>query len=290
MGWGSQDREESKRAVRRALDLGVNFFDTADVYGQGISEMILGEVLPSASPDVVICTKYGIRETETGQATRDFSPAWLERCIEGSLKRLRRDRVDVLLLHSPPDDFNWSTFDRGPLEKLVKEGKIRCYGTSCRGYRGAENVLSHRFGSVIEAIYNVLDRRMENKVLPQAQLMNIGVIARVPLASGFLTGKYIKSPPHFESNDFRSTFSADEIQWRWEAARKLSFLDDLPGKMTSSALRFCLSHPGISTVIPGMRSVRQVEDNVLATALGPLPLDSRQDIERLVPQIFGGWA
>jgi aryl-alcohol dehydrogenase-like predicted oxidoreductase len=288
LGWGPQNREESIKAVRRAVELGITFFDTADIYGLGASEQILGEALYPYKKDIVLCTKFGNRMTPSQTIAKDFSASSLLTSVDSSLRRLRREHIDVLLLHSPPDDMDWSNFDRAPLEKLQEQGKIGCYGVSCHGYRGAENVLFHRFGNVIEAIYNVLDRRLEMKVLPEAIRMKIGVIARVPLASGFLTNKYAASV-HFDAMDVRSALSADDVQWRRDATQKLSSLPALPGGLTCSALRFCLSHPAVSTVIPGMRSVGQVEENARAADLGPLPEAWLRQALARVPTVCPEW-
>ena len=288
MGWGPQDRSEALRAIHRALDLGINFFDTADIYGLGASESLLGEALQGHSQNTVLCTKFGSREMQ-GKAIKDFTPAWLMRSVENSLLRLKREQIDILLLHGPPDDFDWIRFDRAPFEALKSQGKILSYGVSCHSYRGAENVLTHCFGDVIEAIYNILDRRLGEKALPAAMKANVGVIARVPLASGFLTGKYTHPSHPFDPTDVRSGLSKEDVRWRIESARKLSPLDALPGGLVCSALRFCLSHPGITTVIPGMRSVRQVEENVRAAERGPLEEMWCREAMKLVPTVCPEW-
>src|SRR5262249_23173839 len=153
-----------------------------------------------------------------GRGFQDFTAAWLNESVEKSLRRLRRERLDVLLLHSPPDDFDWSSFDGAPLERLQRDGKICCFGVSCRSALGAERVLAAGFGSVLEIIYNAVDRRAEAKILPDAEAAGYAIVARVPLASGFLAGGYGTSPESFSSTDFRSTLAAEEVAWRARSA------------------------------------------------------------------------
>ncbi len=286
MGWGKVDRADAERAVRSAVERGVTFFDTADVYGT--SEELLGEWL-HAERNVVICTKFGNREDAFGRGFQDFDPGWLATSVERSLRRLRRDRIDVLLLHSPPDDFDWSRYDKTPLLELCRQGKIGCFGVSCRSVVGAERVLQARFGSVVEVIYNALDRRAERAILPEASKSGYGIIARVPLASGFLTGTYDATPDAFAATDYRSTLRPEEVSWRSRSSRDLAFLAELPGGMGVSALRFCLSRPEVSTVIPGMRRAAHVDQNLLASDYGPLDATSLALIQKAVPRVYEGW-
>lgn len=288
LGWGQTDRAEAERAVRSAVAHGINFFDTADVYGNGTSETLLGEWLHD-DKDVLVCTKFGNREDGAGKGFQDFSARWLAESVEGSLRRLRRERLDVLLLHSPPDDFDWSRYDPAPFLALRNQGKIGCFGVSCRSVKGAQSVLRARFGSVLEIIYNAVDRRAEDTVLGDAALAEVGVIARVPLASGFLSGGYGDKPESFAATDYRSTLAPEEVQWRAHSSHQLGFLDALPGGMAVSALRFCLSRPEVATVIPGMRRVAHVEKNLLASEYGPLEPAVSSAIRAAVPRVYKGW-
>lgn len=288
IGWGRTNVREATRAIRLAVALGINFFDTADIYGRGKAEEILGRAL-RATPDAILCTKFGNREDSRGRAAKDFSPRRLRESVEASLRRLRRETIDILLLHSPPDDFDWSRYDPTALERLKRAGKIRMYGVSSRSVRGALCVLEHRFGEVLEVVYNALDRRAARTVLPKAHQRGWACIARVPLASGFLTSERLGTLQAFEPNDIRAQLSASERQWRIQAVEKLRFLASLSSGMACSALRFCFSHDGISTVIPGMRSRAQVEENVAAGELGALPASVLVKIARAVPRPYSGW-
>ncbi len=287
VGRGKVDVAEARRALAKALDAGVNCFDTAPTYGD--AERLLGEALANRSEDIVVCTKFGIRVTPDGRAIKDFSSQSLQTSFENSLRNLKRDRIEVLLLHSPHDEFDWLDYNIGPLEQLQQQGKLGCYGVSCHSVAGAERALLYGFGGVIEVIYNAMDRRAEEGVLENAADKGVAVIARVPLAQGFLAGRYCDTPPTFCANDHRSTFTAEEIAWLSEAARRLSFLDELPGGMPVSALRFCLTHPAVTTTIPGMRSQKQVAANILAGELGPLERATLEQIARAVPEVYPGW-
>lgn len=288
-GWGVVDEQEAKKAIHYALENGIAFFDTADGYGKGKSEEILGQTIAN-NPRAIICTKFGNREDEFGAAYQDFSAQWLQTAVENSLQRLKRETIDVLLLHSPPDTFNWLNYDITPLENLIQAGKIRSYGVSNKTCKGVESVISHNFGTTVEAIYNALDRRAAEKVLGLCEIKNYNFIARVPLASGFLTEKTLFNEARpLSVNDFRNNFTADITQWFAEQTIKLSFLNDLEGGITVSALRFCLSNPAVSVVIPGMRNVKQVQQALLAKELGALPQEILNKITQQVPTVFAGW-
>lgn len=288
-GWGVIDEQEAKRAILFALENGIAFFDTADGYGKGRSEEILGQTIAN-NPKAIICTKFGNREDEFGIAYQDFSAQWLQTAVENSLRRLKRETIDILLLHSPPDNFNWINYDITPLENLIQTGKIRSYGVSNKTHKGVENVINHNFGTTVEAIYNALDRRVSANVLPLCETKNYNFIARVPLASGFLTEKTLfNEAKPLSVNDFRNNFTADITKWFIEQTTKLSFLNDLEGGISVSALRFCLSNPAVSVVIPGMRNVKQVEQALLAQKLGALSEEILEKIKQKVPTVFAGW-
>ena len=155
-GWGAVDKAAAIKAIHRAVDEGIRFIDTADSYGAGQAETIVGQALTGRSgqsgPDVEICTKFGNRRDASGQSTQDYSPAYLTEAVDASLRRLQRDTLDILLLHSPPDGFDWSSYDTEPFDALVRAGKIRAYGVSLRSVYGAKQVMAARFGSVLEVI------------------------------------------------------------------------------------------------------------------------------------------
>ena len=287
IGWGPVKNNESISAIHKALDLGINFFDTADIYGAGTAEKILGKVLSKERKSVIICTKFGIRELN-GKNIRDFSIDWLNHVVENSLRRLRTDYIDILLLHSPPDDFDWYNFDRSGLEKLRESGKIITYGVSSNTVYGAEIVLNAWGNTIIEVIYNIFDRRAEESLIPLVKKLGADFISRVPLGSGFLTGKYTKESV-FPITDYRYLIDKKDFDWRCEISNKLDFLGETTIKRACNSLRFCLSNPMVLTAIPGMRTKEQVEQNVRAAQMGSLSDSIINRIHKTVPETYSGW-
>jgi aryl-alcohol dehydrogenase-like predicted oxidoreductase len=289
-GWGELLEPEALRIVRAAVTEGIRFFDTADIYGHGLSETRLGKSFsPSEKYEVLICSKCGNVEDANGAVGKDFSPRHIITSVEGSLRRLRRYYIDILLLHSPPDDYSYEESAREALSKLVDQGKIRAYGVSARSVVGGVASCRANFGSFVEAILNPMDRRACNDLLPLCIKDQRSFIARVPLASGFLTPRGSSGGYVFSANDYRSNLPQNELNWRISAAKRLAFLNDLPGGISVSALRYSISQQGVTVAIPGARNVAQVKDAVYARELGPLPLEIIQKIEEAVPEIFEGW-
>ncbi|MEZ0542316.1 aldo/keto reductase [Fibrella arboris] len=292
-GWGAVDTGAAIRAVHRAIDEGVRFIDTADSYGAGQAETLVGEALAQVTypgtSSVEICTKFGNRRDAAGQPTQEYSPAYLTEAVDASLRRLQRDVLDVLLLHSPPDAFDWTTYDPEPFDALVRAGKIKAYGVSSRSVYGAKRVMDAGFGSVLEVIYNALDRRAETVLWTDPASASYRFIARVPLASGFLKATYLAEDPVFPADQYRHYLPDRDRQWLLDSVRQVAFLDELEGGISASALRFCLSHPAVSVVIPGIRSEEQVIRHVQAAKLGPLPNETRQQINVAVPDVPSHW-
>ena len=191
-------------------------------------------------------------------------------------------------MHNPPDDFNFSAFATAPFEELKEKGLIDTYGVSCRTQKGVANVLKHGFGSVIEAVYNPLDRRYAN-FFSNPLHSDYTFICRVPLASGFISPRTLAEDRAFTADDIRNNFNAEQVQWVTGSVRKLAFLNELDGGIAVSALRFQLSNPYNTVVIPGIRNIRQVRDAILATKLGPLPTYTLQHIAEAVPEVFYRW-
>ena len=290
-GYGSIDLAESERAIHLALDNGVNFFDTAVAYGLGRSEEMLGKALRSYAGDrdkAVICTKYGI-VLGGENVPEDYSAKNFITSVKGSLKRLQVDRLGVMLLHNPPDDFDFSTLDIAAFDKTVQDGKIQAYGVSCRTHKGVANVLSHGFGSVIEAVYNVLDRRYYKFFSDPQYKDKYTFICRVPLASGFVSPRTLAGNPSFADNDIRKGFIEEQVEWVTGAVRNMAFLNDLEGGISVSALRFQLSNPYNTLTIPGIRNTKQAHDAIMALSLGPLPDDVIAKIAEAVPEVFYKW-
>ena len=219
----------------------------------------------------------------------DFSAVNFTESVEGSLKRLQTDSLGIMLLHNPPDDFNFAALDIAPFEEMVATGKILAYGVSCRTRKGAANVLSQGFGSVIEAVYNPLDRRYEKHFSDALYKDKYTFICRVPLASGLISPRTLSADPSFPTNDIRSTFSREQVEWVTSNVRKLAFLQDLEGGISVSALRFQLSNPYSTVTIPGIKNTKQANDAIMAMRLGPLSTDVINDIAQMVPEVFYKW-
>ncbi len=290
-GYGAIDIAESERAIHLALDNGINFFDTAVAYGFGRSEEILGNALRSYAGDrskAMICSKYGI-VLGGENVPEDYSAKNFITSVEGSLQRLKVDRLGVMLLHNPPDDFDFSGLDIAAFDTLVHDGKIQAYGVSCRTHKGVANVLNHGFGSVVEAVYNVLDRRYEKFFSDPQYKDKYTFICRVPLASGFVSPRTLAGNPSFADNDIRNGFNSEQVEWVTGAVRNMAFLNDLEGGISVSALRFQLSNPYNTLTIPGIRNTKQANDAIMALRLGPLPADVITKIEAAVPEVFYKW-
>ena len=287
-GWGATDFSEALVTLEFAIGQGVNFFDTSDAYGRGRSEQLLGQAIRNAgNQNVAVCTKFGTREDAQGNVVLDFSPEWLKQAVEGSLKRLQREVIDVLLLHSPPDDFDFENYDAGPFEQLVQEGKIRTYGVSAKSLAGAENVIRSGFGSVVEAIYNMIDRRAEDTVLPLCKERGYAFIARCPLASGFLTDN---PPKNFSPDDIRNSFPNAQNEWMYESATTIrEIIREEPFSVSETALRFAASHPQVSVAIPGIRKKRHLESLVKAQQNLPLSPGIISKISEALPETYPGW-
>lgn len=271
VAYGPTDDKASHRAVRSAFDRGINFFDTADFYGFGHSETVLGNALRHLRGDVVIATKAGMLSA-SGQ--QDFSPEHLLGSLEKSLSRLGTDYVDLFQLHSPPIDL-LQREERivEMLERLRREGRIRAYGISARSPEDALIAVRDLGFRCVQVNFNLLDQRaIENGLFDLCQHEGAGVIGRTPLCFGFLSGQY-SAAAQFDPSDHRSHWSPGQRE-RWATALGLFLAKVKSGAEQTPAqfaLRFCLSFAAISTVIPGMLTEAHVAENALASALGALP-------------------
>jgi aryl-alcohol dehydrogenase-like predicted oxidoreductase len=282
--WGGADDDESIQALHRAIDLGLNFIDTALAYGEGRSERLVGEVVRDRDETVHVATKVPPRNriwpAEEGALLGDvFPPGYVRECAEQSLRNLGMDTVDLLQLHVWNDDWADSEELLGEVDILRAEGKVRHFGISINDHQPANGLRLVRSGAVdsVQVIYNVFDQSPEDELLPACREHDVGVIARVPLDEGGLTGR-IDADTEFEGDDFRASyFRGDRKREVYERATAVASelgVDD--GRLAEAALRFILSEPAVSTVIPGMRSLRNVQRNVAASDAGPLAPDERE--------------
>ncbi|HXI13101.1 MAG TPA: aldo/keto reductase [Thermoanaerobaculia bacterium] len=271
VGWGRTSDDESLAAVRRARDLGVTFFDTADIYGQGRSESLMGIVLPRRRADVVIATKVGSVRGSDGGLRKDFSKKHIFLAIDGSLKRLRTDYVDLYQLHNPTlDDLRREEIQEA-MEMLQSLGKIRYWGVSISTVADGLEIIRRKWGYTLQVLYNILNQAPAAELFPLARKHGFGIIARVPLASGLLTGKF-RPDTTFPPDDVRQNFLTER-----RLTEALERVDEVKAivagstkTLTEAALRFVLSNEAVTTTIPGAKNIHQVETD-FAAAGGPLP-------------------
>jgi aryl-alcohol dehydrogenase-like predicted oxidoreductase len=279
--WIGADDEESLRALRRAIELGVTFIDTALGYGDGHSEELVGRTVREVSETVHVATKIPPKNMQWPArggvpAEEAFPGDWIVSCTERSLRNLGLDAIDVQQFHVWSDEW----VDQGDwletIDRLKQEGKIRAFGVSINDHQPANAIRLVESGVVdsVQVIYNVFDQSPEDELFDAVQAANVGVIVRVPFDEGALTGR-IRPDTTFPEGDFRNNyFGGDRKEQVWERVEAITAdlgaeVDELP----ELALRFCLSHPAVSTVIAGMRSLRNVEANAAAAARGSLSAD-----------------
>jgi len=261
IGWGKVDDNESKKAILKSIECGINFFDTADFYGLGHSEEILGQVLKSRWNDVILATKVGHELLPDGTINLNYTKNYIIQACEKSLKRLQREYIDVYQLHSARVEHlkNGECIDA--MEELKKQGKIRFWGISLNTYNPEPemNFLAERnLGDTVQLVLNVINQIALEKVIPLAAKLSYGIIARMPLQFGLLTGKFTENTT-FSSDDHRSfrlnpmllKKSLSELKPFFELASKYKVEPYL------FALSFVMNHKEISTVIPGIRTESQ---------------------------------
>lgn len=265
IGWGNVSDEESKKAILKAFDLGINFFDTADFYGLGHSEELLGEVLHEHWNEIVLATKVGHELLPDGKINLNYSKKYIINACEKSLKRLRKEIIDVYQLHSAKIVHLQQGECLEAMEKLLEQGKIRFYGISLSSFNPeaeANFFVENMVGQTFQLVFNAINQKALVKVIPKAAKNGYGIIARMPLQFGLLTGKFNKNT-EFNANDHRSFRLPKHIIEK--SIDKLTPFFDLEKKYkvskTTLALSFIMNHPEITTTIPGMKTEIQVEEN-----------------------------
>ena len=288
--WGTVRDQESLAALHRALDLGVNFFDTADVYGDGHSERLLARLRRERSEPFYIATKAGRRLTPhiAGGYNRENLTGFVER----SLKNLETETIDLLQLHCPPTEVYYMPEVFDILDDLVKAGKIRYYGVSVEKVEEALKAIEFPGVQSVQIIFNMLRQRPADLFFKEAKRKQVGILARVPLASGLLTGKFSPSST-FESDDHRSfnrhgeafdrgeTFAGLEFNAGLQVIEKLRPLVPEGFTMTQMALRWILMFPEVTCAIPGAKRPEQVAENAQAADLPPLSDAIMQKIQEI---------
>jgi len=278
-GWGSVSDEDAIQTLHAALDHGVNFIDTADVYGDGRSERFIARVLADRKEEVQVATKAGRRLNPHVAAgfTRENLTAFIER----SLKNLRRETLDLVQLHCPPTEVYYRPEVFQVLDGLKEAGKIRNYGVSVEKVEEALKASEYPGVATVQIIFNMFRQRPADLFFPLAQKRDVGILVRLPLSSGLLSGKITKDTK-FAADDHRNynrygekfdrgeTFSGIDLDVALMAVEEIRQLLPEGVSMPNFALRWILDHPAVSCVIPGARNARQIGENVTAAELPSL--------------------
>ena len=301
--WGPVDHSDSLRALHRAVDLGVNFFDTADVYGDGESERLLAQLKRERDEEIIVATKAGRRLDP--HVADGYNAENLSRFVERSLKNLAVEALDLLQLHCPPTGVYYRPEVFEALDDLVKQGKLRYYGVSVERVEEALKAIEFPNVQSIQIIFNIFRQRPADLLFREAKRRRVGILARLPLSSGMLTGKLnteSKFAPddhrafnrHGEAFDRGETFSGVDYQKGLQAVEKLRSFVPAGMSLTQFALRWILMHDAVTCAIPGAKRPEQVEENISAADLPPLSEEVMRQIralyeEQIRPQVHHYW-
>lgn len=286
--WGNHSDEDALKGLHKAMDAGVNFFDTADVYGGGHSEELLAKATRGMEDRIHIGTKF-IRGGDIHDP-QSYSEASIRKYLEKSLTRLNRDRIDLYQIHCAPLEMLKETDIFPVLDKLKQEGVIRSYGVSVETVEEGLYVLENTQASALQVIFNLLRQKPLQELFPTAQEKGVGILARVPLASGLLTGKF--SEDHtFEESDHRhfnkdgaafnvgETFSGLPFNKGVKLSRELSWIAKEHGSMTQAALKWVMQQEAVTSVIPGFKNEAQVSDNLQAVSVAPFSSEENEKLK-----------
>lgn len=286
--WGTVNDEESLAALRQAIDSGVNFLDTADVYGDGRSERLCGQIKRERKEEVIIATKAGRRlNPHTAEGYLNVTPF-----IERSLKNLGTDCLDLLQLHCPPTDVYYMPEVFDALDGLVEAGKIRYYGVSVERIEEGLKAMEYPNVQSVQIIFNCFRQRPAGLFFEQATKRKVGVLARVPLASGLLAGK-MRRNSQFAADDHRNfnrhgeafnvgeTFSGVDYDRALDAVEEVRDLLPPDVSMAAFALRWILMFDAVTCAIPGGKRAEQVFENCRASDLSPLTAETMSAVQKI---------
>ncbi len=284
--WGPVEDQNSLDTIEAALESGITFFDTADVYGLGHSEELLGRAMRGRREEFIVASKIGWVDFNRKENHSVYtSTEKLITGVESNLRRLETDYIDIMQCHIDFQEANMEYFLEG-FQKLQEQGKIKAYGVSTSDFDYLQNFNADGGTATLQIDYSILNRTAEKKIFPYCQKNGIGVIVRGPLAMGILTGKF-DADASFPEGDFRQSWTENEAEYQTfladlEKVDKLKKLAD--GKsLAQLALQFTLAHPAVTSVIPGAKTVRQLEENVEAGLLSPLTEEELALIDEIVP-------
>ena len=292
--WGDQEEADSIATIHAALDAGINFIDTADFYGMGRCEEIVGRALGGRRGDVYIATKFGYdwqtHGAAAGIAPRIYTPEYLRASIEGSLRRLNTDHIDLIQAHNVPADLAGSAEWYEEMGQVVAEGKVRAFGVTVGpGDWGSPDAIAaarHPQLDSVMAAYHLLSQNPARVAFPYCRRQGVGVIARGPLAMGILAGAFDEDTI-FADNDTRRWWDRNDFVRRVQQAREFEFLVEEPVRTRAeAALRFALSNDDIATVLVGMQNRAQVEENVRVAEMGAFDVSQLQRIA----EVYDGFA
>ena len=275
--WGDISEKEAVDLLIYAFENGVTFYDTADQYGGGRAERLLGEAFSALGDRVVIATKLGYELDSDGWISQggkvpafNASRNYIREAVEGSLTRLKRDAIDIYQFHAPPPAEAWDEAF-GTMEELKTEGKILFYGLCLGNEAQALKAIAETNISSLMLTYNILNQDMAKPVMETAAEKGIAVVARQPLSSGLLSGQ-LNANTEFAENDYRKTWSREKFLADLERVEQIkTLIGDKARSLPQAALKFILAHPAVSCVIPGMMSPAQVDDGVATSGATPLP-------------------
>lgn len=284
--WGETQDRESLDVISAALDIGINFFDTADVYGDGHSERLLGQAMKGRREKFIVATKIGWRGfNEEQQVSAYDSIEKLIAGVESNLERLNTDYVDLIQCHIDFRDPNMEIFVEG-FQKLQKEGKVRAYGVSTSDFDYLQAFNADNQTAALQIDYSILNRTPEKEIFPYTIEKDLGVLVRGPLAMGILTGKFSKDT-QFEDGDFRQNWieNEDEHQIFLNDLEKVEELKPLAigRSLAQLAIQFTMQHPAVTVAIPGAKRISQLKENVKAALLPPLTAEEMALIDSVTP-------
>ena len=260
-GYGPTDDQTSLKTIHKALDQGVNFIDTADSYGNGHSEELIGQVLSERrDKETIVATKVGWDFYSSGGIRGNLEPKYIKSALEKSLKRIKRDWIDIYQIHisNPEKIHSFNAYET--LLQLKKEGKIRFYGVSVKNIQDGFDAVTSGVDTV-QITYNIIAQDLEKEFIPFASSKGIGVIVKEPLASGLLSGKYNRKSK-FHKKDHRNGWSKQFLHENLAKIDDLKFLVMKDRTLCQSAINFVLTNKEVSTTIPGAKNPKQVEENI----------------------------
>jgi len=281
--WGHVSEEDALDALHAAIELGVNFIDTADVYGDGRSERLIAQVLKERPEEIIVATKAGRRLNP--HVASGYNAQNLTAFVERSLKNLEVEALDLVQLHCPPTEVYYMADTFGALDDLVQAGKIKYYGVSVEKVEEAIKAIEFPNVQTVQIIYNIFRRRPAELFFKLARQKQVGILARVPLASGLLTGKMTRQSTfgaddhrnynrHGQAFDVGETFSGVDFETGLAAVDEIRALVPEGVTMAQFALRWILMEDAVSCAIPGAKNRQQAVDNARAAALPPLDDDT----------------